>query len=62
MPCIKVIDDDDDDYDADVDDVDDHLKIIQTVHEQHIRKACNQGITKTSILCSSHILCKVLIY
>jgi hypothetical protein len=32
------------------------------MHEQHTRKACNQGITKTAILCSAHILWRVLIY
>jgi len=60
MPSIKAIDDDDDDEDDDDDD--DHLNIIQTMHEQHTRKAYNQGITKTAILCSAHILWKVLIY
>jgi len=56
MTMMRYDDDDDDDDD------DDHLKIIQTVHEQHTRKAFNQGITKTAILCSAHMLFKVLIY
>ena len=40
-----------------------HLKTIQTLPEQHIRQARNQGtIKKAAILGTAHILRKVLMY
>jgi len=37
-----------------------HLKITQTVPEQHTKKAQNKEIQKTAILGAAHILQKVL--
>jgi len=37
-----------------------HLKITQTISEQHNRKARNEGTTETAILVTAHILQKQL--
>jgi len=37
-----------------------HLKITRTILEQHAKKARNQETTKIAILCTAHILRKVL--